>query len=128
VQWCGHCKKLEPVWNELGEAVKGDDSVTIAKMDATANDVPDDKISVKGFPTIKFVTKDGEVKDYTGGRALEDFKKYLTSEAGVKFPEEEKKEEEKKEEEKEEEKKEEAPKDGEDKKGDKKEEEKKDEL
>lgn len=102
MQWCGHCKKLEPIWTELGEAVKAMEGITIAKMDATANDVPDDKISVKGFPTIKFVTKGGEVKDYTGGRALEDFKKFLEKEAGATFAEEKKeeaKEEEKKEEE-----------------------------
>ena len=89
VQWCGHCKKLEPVWNELGEAAKDMATVTIAKMDATANDVPDSRIAVKGFPTIKFVTKEGEVKDYSGGRALDDFKKFLEKEAAVSFAGEE---------------------------------------
>ena len=31
---------------QLGEAFKGDASVVIAKMDATANDVPSDKFQV----------------------------------------------------------------------------------
>jgi protein disulfide-isomerase A1 len=45
--WCGHCKKLEPVWNELGAAFAGSDKVVVAKMDATANDVPDPRFDVK---------------------------------------------------------------------------------
>jgi hypothetical protein len=83
---------LEPVYNELGEAYKAEKDIVIAKMDATANDVPDDKIQVQGFPTIKFVTKKGEVKEYEGGRSLEDFKKFLEKETGIKLKEAKKEE------------------------------------
>ncbi|MCP6199197.1 thioredoxin domain-containing protein, partial [Klebsiella pneumoniae] len=37
--WCGHCQKLAPVWEELGEKLK-DEEVDIIKIDATANDWP----------------------------------------------------------------------------------------
>lgn len=35
--WCGYCKKLEPIWNEVGLELKTSGSpVRVGKMDATA--------------------------------------------------------------------------------------------
>jgi protein disulfide-isomerase A3 len=38
--WCGHCKTLAPKYDELAAKLKSETGITIAKMDATANDVP----------------------------------------------------------------------------------------
>lgn len=54
--WCGHCKKLGPVFEEVASALK-DEDVAIVKMDATANDVPS-KFEVRGFPTLYWLSKD----------------------------------------------------------------------
>ncbi|KAL8414739.1 hypothetical protein RB594_005814 [Gaeumannomyces avenae] len=72
--WCGHCKALAPKYEELGELfAKSEfkDKVVIAKVDATANDVPDE---VQGFPTIKLFAagKKSEPVTYSGSRTIED--------------------------------------------------------
>ena len=37
--WCGHCKKLEPIWKEVAKTTEGIEDLIIAKMDGTANEV-----------------------------------------------------------------------------------------
>lgn len=74
--WCGHCKKLAPIWDELAESVAGIDDLVIAKFDATANEV--EGVAIRGYPTLKWYPKeDKSGKDYEGGRELADFTKYL---------------------------------------------------
>jgi len=79
--WCGHCKKLTPVWDELGEKLAKED-VVIAKMDATANDVPG-VYTVTGFPTIYWVPKGKKSSPipYQGGRDLDDFFTFIAKES-----------------------------------------------
>jgi len=78
--WCGHCKRLTPVWEELGEALREVDTVTIAKMDATANE--HEKLDVSGFPTIKlYKASGGEPLTYEGSRTLDGFLEYLKKES-----------------------------------------------
>ncbi|XP_071400813.1 protein disulfide-isomerase A3 [Centroberyx affinis] len=80
--WCGHCKSLEPKYKELGEKLASDPNVVIAKMDATANDVPS-PYEVRGFPTIFFAPAGQKMspKKYEGGREVSDFISYLKKEA-----------------------------------------------
>jgi protein disulfide isomerase family A protein 3 len=80
--WCGHCKSLAPKYEELAEKLQGESGVTIAKMDATANDVPQ-PYNVRGFPTLYFAPKGskGSPKKYEGGREVDDFIKYIAKEA-----------------------------------------------
>jgi len=80
--WCGHCKSLAPKYDELAKTLKNEDSVVIAKIDATANDYPG-LYQVKGFPTIFFVPKNDKnnPKQYNGGREVDDFIKYLAQES-----------------------------------------------
>ncbi|ATY62052.1 protein disulfide-isomerase [Cordyceps militaris CM01] len=77
--WCGHCKALAPKYDLLGAAFKESefkDKVTIAKVDATLNDVPDD---ISGFPTIKLYVA-GDKKNpvtYNGARTPEDLIEFI---------------------------------------------------
>jgi protein disulfide-isomerase A1 len=52
--WCGHCKKLEPEYLQLGVRFAEIKSVVIAKMDGTKNEVPG--LEYDGFPTLYLFT------------------------------------------------------------------------
>jgi protein disulfide isomerase len=56
--WCGHCKSLAPIWEDLGSHVDAINDLVIAKFDATANEVAG--VSVKGYPTLIFYPKDNK--------------------------------------------------------------------
>lgn len=74
--WCGHCKQLVPIYDSLGEKFKDHESIVIAKMDATANELDD--IKVTSFPTITLYKKGtNEAVEYSGERTLEGLTKFL---------------------------------------------------
>ncbi|XP_042204446.1 protein disulfide-isomerase-like isoform X1 [Homarus americanus] len=74
--WCGHCKQLAPIYDQLGEKFKDHDSIVIGKMDATANELEHTKI--QSFPTLKLYKKEtNEVVEYNGERTLEGISKFL---------------------------------------------------
>ncbi|KAG0044865.1 Protein O-glucosyltransferase 2 [Gryganskiella cystojenkinii] len=80
--WCGFCKQLAPIYDELGELYKGT-NIVIAKMDVVANELPSSlPFKVEGFPTIKF-KKAGtdEYIEYHGERTKEDFVEFLNKNA-----------------------------------------------
>jgi protein disulfide-isomerase A1 len=81
--WCGHCKSLAPIWEELGEKFKDHENIVIAKMDSTQNEV--EGLKIQGFPTIKFFPANSDkVIDYNGDRKLDAFVQFLESSGNVK--------------------------------------------
>ncbi|XP_077224275.1 protein disulfide-isomerase-like [Tasmannia lanceolata] len=70
--WCGHCKKLAPILDEVAVSFESDADVVIAKIDATANDIPNDVFEVQGFPTLYFSSASGNLVQYDGNRSKED--------------------------------------------------------
>ena len=65
--WCGHCKALEPEWNEAATKLKG--KFKFAKVDATEQKGLAQRFQIQGYPTIFFW-------DYGTGKNASNKKKY----------------------------------------------------
>jgi thioredoxin 1 len=58
-QWCGPCKMIAPVLEELADEYAG--KLKIVKLDVDANPVTAPKYNVKGIPTL-IIFKNGNVE------------------------------------------------------------------
>ncbi|KAF2806494.1 disulfide isomerase [Mytilinidion resinicola] len=84
--WCGHCKNLAPVYEELASAFAyASDKVVIGKVDADEHKSLGKQFKVQGFPTLKwFDGKSDTPSEYSGGRDLESLSKWITDKTGLK--------------------------------------------
>lgn len=84
--WCGHCKNLAPVYEELAGSFEfAKDKVQIAKVDADAERDLGKRFGVQGFPTLKFFDGKSETPtDYSGGRDLDSLSAFISEKTGVK--------------------------------------------
>ena len=72
--WCGPCKALSPILDELAEKVM---DAKIVKVDIDADSDLASEYRVMSVPTLK-IFKDGEVKEsLVGGRPLEELEAKL---------------------------------------------------
>uniref|UniRef100_A0A8C4HH33 protein disulfide-isomerase n=1 Tax=Dicentrarchus labrax TaxID=13489 RepID=A0A8C4HH33_DICLA len=80
--WCGYCKKLEPVWHDVGAELKSSGSpVRVGKMDATAYSGMASEFGVRGYPTIKLLKGD-LAYNYKGPRTKDDIVEFANRVAG----------------------------------------------
>ena len=84
--WCGHCKNLAPVYEELaGAFAYASDKVTVAKVDADNHKSLGKRFGVSGFPTLKwFDGVSDSPEEYNGGRDLDSLAGWITDKTGVK--------------------------------------------
>ncbi|KAJ5799768.1 uncharacterized protein N7518_001836 [Penicillium psychrosexuale] len=84
--WCGHCKTLAPIYEELAQTFAfAEDKVTIAKVDADENRSLGKRFGIQGFPTVKwFDGKSDKPEEYKGGRDLESLSAFITEKTGIK--------------------------------------------
>jgi len=71
--WCGHCKNMMPVWEDMGNRFP---DYLVGKIDATVNEVAG-LPAVHSFPTIKLYRLDGSEAEYNGERTVEGLSKFL---------------------------------------------------
>ncbi|KAH0587623.1 hypothetical protein H2248_006393 [Termitomyces sp. 'cryptogamus'] len=81
--WCGHCKRLAPIWENLAENFADRKGLVIAKMEAQENDLPASvPFRISGFPTLKFKPAGSrEFIDYEGDRSLESLTTFIEEHA-----------------------------------------------
>ncbi|MFI3261639.1 MAG: thioredoxin [Rikenellaceae bacterium] len=59
-EWCGPCRMISPIIDELYEEYK--EQLTIGKCDVDANDEVASTFGIRNIPTILFI-KDGKVQE-----------------------------------------------------------------
>ena len=64
--WCGPCKKIAPIIEELAQEYDG--RVVVGKCDVDDNDALTSKFGIRNVPTVLFI-KNGEVVDKHVGAA-----------------------------------------------------------
>jgi len=75
--WCGHCKKLAPIWTQLMDEYAGDPTKLIADVDCMgAGRSLCEAQRVQGFPTLKYGDP-SDLDDYRGGRDYEALKEHV---------------------------------------------------
>ena len=65
-EWCGPCKQIGPILEELSDEMAG--KVKVAKVDVDANQNAARSMGVRGIPAL-FIFKDGEVISNRAGAA-----------------------------------------------------------
>lgn len=82
--WCGHCKKLAPVLEEVATIFDGEEDVLIVTVDATANTELAGRYNVKGYPTVYYFAPGAdEPEDYSGDRDTASFVDFINKHAGT---------------------------------------------
>jgi len=74
--WCGHCKSLEPHYEEASDNVP--EGIKLAEVDVTVEELLGTRYEIKGFPTMKFF-RGGAPQEFTGGRTSEDIIQWVHS-------------------------------------------------
>jgi protein disulfide-isomerase A1 len=80
--WCGHCKKLEPIWEKLGASYSDNAAMVVAKMDGTVNEA--EMFEVGGYPSLfLFQSNNHTAVKLQGPRNFEALKEFADEMCGV---------------------------------------------
>ena len=75
--WCGHCKRMAPIWEELAEEMKNS-YVHIASLDCTENRDACERIEISGYPSL-YVLDGGKAYQFKGARTFDNLRLFVTS-------------------------------------------------
>lgn len=83
--WCAHCKKMAPAWEALAKQVSAGSSsysevpleVRVAEVDCTKHADVCSRVGIKGYPTLLYVNRRGEIFTYSGSTEVEKLLAFL---------------------------------------------------
>lgn len=73
-EWCGPCKKLAPIYEELSEEI---DDVNFGKVDMEENQQIGTQLGVRALPTLVIIKGDEEVARQTGAMPKEKLESWI---------------------------------------------------
>lgn len=77
--WCGHCRRLAPMWHRLSKSLQEQGSATrVGQIDCTVHRRVCSRFDVKGYPTLLYI-RDGIVYKYQDARNLNAFIEFVES-------------------------------------------------
>lgn len=77
--WCGHCQRFKPTFNELCRQLGNDfHCISIEDTQLQQNDSLIKALNFRGFPTIKFFDQSGKIiGEYNGERSKTELLKHI---------------------------------------------------
>ena len=75
--WCGPCRAISPILEELAAEYK--DKIVIYKVDVDASPDLAQAYGIRSIPAVLFIPLKGEPKMTVGGRSKDEFKKQIDS-------------------------------------------------
>lgn len=78
--WCGHCTRFKPVWEEMKPELE-DMGVSCYEYEDSQDSAKVKAANVQGFPTIR-VTQNGITADYDGPRTKEAIMSVFSGQGG----------------------------------------------
>ena len=73
-EWCGHCKKMLPEWEDFEKKYPSNCKKYESKE---ISDEMSKKYEINGYPTIVLIQNNEKIKDYTGERNSSSFANFL---------------------------------------------------